>query len=62
MFKKLLLASAALALAAGAASAKELNAIGVSVGSLGNLYFVTLAQGAEAKAADSDSIRPGIPI
>ena len=33
MFKKLLLASAALALATSAASAKELNAIGVSVGS-----------------------------
>ena len=45
MFKKLLLASAALALAAGAASAKELNAIGVSVGSLGNLYWLFSGSG-----------------
>ena len=59
MFKKLLLASAALALATGAASAKELNAIGVSVGSLGNLYFVTLAQGAEAKAKE---VNPNVTV
>jgi ribose transport system substrate-binding protein len=59
MLRKLLLASAALALATGAASAKELSSIGVSVGSLGNLYFVTLAQGAEAKAKE---INPNVKV
>ncbi len=38
------------ALAAGDASAKELKAIGISLGSLGNPYFVALAKGAEAEA------------
>jgi ribose transport system substrate-binding protein len=52
MFKQLLLASAALVLATGAAAAKDLKAIGLSVGSLGNVYFVTLAKGVEAKAKE----------
>jgi len=45
MFRTLLLAGAALALATGAASARELKAVGVTVGSLGNPYFVTVGKG-----------------
>jgi ribose transport system substrate-binding protein len=52
MLKTLLLAGAAVALAAGAATAKDLNAIGVTLGSLGNPFFVALSQGAEAKAKE----------
>jgi ribose transport system substrate-binding protein len=52
MLKKLLLAGAALVLATGAASAKELSSVGLSVGSLGNLYFVTMAKGVEAKVKE----------
>ncbi|MDJ1159161.1 ABC transporter substrate-binding protein [Chelatococcus sp. SYSU_G07232] len=43
-------AAVALALGAGAASAKELKSIGISLGSLGNPFFVALAKGAEAEA------------
>ena len=39
MLKKMLLAGAALALA-GAASAQELNSIGITLGSLGNPFFI----------------------
>ena len=59
MFKQLLLAGAALVLATGAASAKDLNAVGFSVGSLGNLFFVTMAQGVEAKAKE---INPNVTV
>lgn len=52
MFKQMLLAGAAIVLTAGAASAKDLNGIGFSVGSLGNVFFVTMAQGVEAKAKE----------
>ncbi|MGO4571834.1 ABC transporter substrate-binding protein [Microvirga sp. 2TAF3] len=52
MLKKLLFAGAALAIATGAASAKELKAVGVTLGSLGNPFFVALAKGAEAKAKE----------
>ncbi len=45
MFKMLLLAGAAIAMT-GAASAKDLNSVGVTVGSLGNPYFVTVGKGA----------------
>ena len=38
------------ALAAGSASAKELKSIGISLGSLGNPYFIALSKGAEAEA------------
>lgn len=38
--------------AAGAAQAKELKSIGITVGSLGNPFFVTIAKGAEAKAKE----------
>src|SRR3712207_11817 len=59
MLKKLLLAGAALMLAAGAASAKDLNAIGITLGNLGNPFFVTLAKGAEAKAKE---INPNVKV
>ncbi|MFN3987432.1 MAG: ABC transporter substrate-binding protein [Rhodocyclaceae bacterium] len=49
---KLLAAGVALALCCGAAQAREIKSIGVTVGSLGNPYFVTIAQGAEAKAKE----------
>lgn len=42
----------ALTLAAGAAQARELKSVGITVGSLGNPFFVTIAKGAEAKARE----------
>ena len=45
MLKAFLLAGVALTLAAGTASAKDLKAIGVTVGSLGNPFFVTIGKG-----------------
>ena len=59
MLKKLLLAGAAIMLASGAASAKDLNAIGITLGSLGNPFFVALAAGAEAKAKE---INPNVKV
>ncbi len=50
MLKKILLASAALALASGATQAKDLKTIGISLGSLGNPFFIALAKGAEFEA------------
>ncbi len=50
MLKKILLAGAAVALLASPAAAKDLNKIGITVGSLGNPFFVNIAKGAEAKA------------
>ena len=50
MLKKVLLAGAALALLNGAASAKDLKSIGISLGSLGNPFFIALSKGAEAEA------------
>ncbi|KMQ80601.1 Ribose ABC transport system, periplasmic ribose-binding protein RbsB [Candidatus Burkholderia pumila] len=54
MHKNTLIASVALALCCIASSSyaadKPLKAIGITVGSLGNPYFVTIAKGAEAKA------------
>ncbi|MEK0085467.1 ABC transporter substrate-binding protein [Benzoatithermus flavus] len=52
MWKNLLLAGAALALAMGTASAKELKSIGVTLGSLGNPFFVAMTKGVEAKAKE----------
>lgn len=46
MLKHILLAGAALALLSGAAAAKELKSVGVSLGSLGNPFFVALGKGA----------------
>jgi ribose transport system substrate-binding protein len=59
MQKILLAAASALALCAGTAQAKDLNSIGISVGSLGNPFFVTIANGAEAKAKQ---INPKVKI
>lgn len=50
MLKKVLLAGAALALSVNVASAKELKSIGISLGSLGNPYFIALAKGATFEA------------
>ena len=45
MLRTLLLAGAAMALLSGAASAKELKAVGVTVGSLGNPFFGAVGKG-----------------
>jgi ribose transport system substrate-binding protein len=50
MKKVFMTAVALVALSAGAASAKELKSIGISLGSLGNPFFVALSKGAEAEA------------
>jgi ribose transport system substrate-binding protein len=50
MLKRLLLASAAIVLTAQVGSAAELKKIGITLGSLGNPFFVALANGAKAKA------------
>jgi ribose transport system substrate-binding protein len=50
MFKKILLTGAALLMSANVASAKELKSIGISLGSMGNPFFVALAKGAEFEA------------
>ncbi|GGF05227.1 sugar ABC transporter substrate-binding protein [Aliidongia dinghuensis] len=57
--KHLLLAGAAMALALGSAEAKDLKSVGITLGSLGNPYFVTLAKGAEAKAKE---INPSVKV
>ena len=57
--KHLLLAGAAMALALGSAEAKDLKSVGITLGSLGNPYFVTLAKGAEAKAKE---INPAVRV
>ena len=57
--KHLLLAGAAIALALGSAEAKDLKSVGITLGSLGNPYFVTLAKGAEVKAKE---INPAVRV
>jgi ribose transport system substrate-binding protein len=59
MLKKLLLAGAALALSANIAAAKELKSIGISLGSMGNPFFVALAKGATVEAK---SVNPNVKI
>jgi ribose transport system substrate-binding protein len=59
MLKKLLLAGAALALSANLAAAKELKAIGISLGSMGNPFFVALSKGAEYEAK---KVNPNVKI
>lgn len=59
MFKQLLLAGAALVVATGTASAKELNSIGITLGTLGNPFFVAMTQGAEAEAK---KINPSVKV
>jgi ribose transport system substrate-binding protein len=55
MLKSILLAGAALAVCASAASARDLKGIGISVGSMGNPFFVALAKGAEFEARKTNS-------
>lgn len=50
--KKLLLAGLVLAMSSVSAQAKDLNKIGISLGSLGNPFFVTMVNGATAKAKE----------
>jgi ribose transport system substrate-binding protein len=57
--KKAIAAGLALALAAGAAQARELKSVGITVGSLGNPFFVTIAKGAEAKAKE---LNPNVKV
>ncbi len=58
--KKILLAAAAvMAITAGGAQAKELKSIGISLGSLGNPFFVALSKGAEAEAK---TINPNVKV
>ena len=59
MVKQLLLAGAALVVVTGSAAAKDLNSIGITLGSLGNPFFVALSQGAEAKAKE---INPNVTV
>jgi ribose transport system substrate-binding protein len=54
MLRKILLASAALSIAANVASARELKSIGISLGSMGNPFFVALAKGAEFEAKQTN--------
>jgi ribose transport system substrate-binding protein len=54
MIKRLLCAGAVLALTASAGSAAELKKIGITLGSLGNPFFVALANGAKAKAQETN--------
>lgn len=59
MFKKSLLAGAAMLAAVSGASAKELNSIGITLGSLGNPFFVSLAKGATDEAK---KINPNVKV
>ena len=58
MFRTFLLAGSVMLLA-GAAGAKELKSVGITVGSLGNPYFVALSKGAEAEAK---AINPAVKV
>jgi ribose transport system substrate-binding protein len=55
----MVLAGAVLVFATGSALARDLKSVAISVGSLGNVYFVTLAQGAEAAAKQ---INPNVKV
>lgn len=57
--KTLLLAAVAALAMTGAAAAKDLNKIGISLGSMGNPFFVALADGATAKAKE---INPNVEV
>ena len=54
MFKGLLCAGMALAISTNVAGAAELKKIGITLGSLGNPFFVALANGAKAKAQETN--------
>ncbi|ODN72574.1 ABC transporter substrate-binding protein [Methylobrevis pamukkalensis] len=57
--RTLLLATAATLALTGAAGAKDLTRIGISLGSMGNPFFVALAQGATDKAKE---INPNVEV
>jgi ribose transport system substrate-binding protein len=59
MLKKLLLAGVALTCAIGTASAKELKSVGVTLGSLGNPFFVSMTSGVEVKLKE---IAPDVQV
>lgn len=59
MLRTLVVAGTALIVAAGTAPAKDLNSVGVTLGSLGNPFFVALSKGAEAKAKE---INPNVKV
>lgn len=59
MLKKILLTGAALALSIHVAAAKELKSIGISLGSMGNPFFVALSKGAEYEAK---KVNPNVKI
>jgi len=59
MFKKILIAGAVAALASVPVGAKELKSIGISLGSLGNPFFVALSKGAEFEAK---KINPNVKV
>lgn len=59
MRNMLLAATASVALAAAPASAKDLKSIGISLGSLGNPFFIALSKGAEAEAK---KINPNVKV
>lgn len=57
--RSILLAAAAAVALTGAASAKDLNKIGISLGSMGNPFFVALATGATDKAKE---VNPNVEV
>lgn len=57
--RSILLAAAAAVAFTGAASAKDLNKIGISLGSMGNPFFVALATGATDKAKE---VNPNVEV
>jgi len=58
-FKRMFPVIALAALMSQAAEARELKALGISMGSLGNPYFVTLADGATARAKE---LNPNVKV
>ncbi|MDO9597544.1 MAG: ABC transporter substrate-binding protein [Azoarcus sp.] len=56
---KAIVATIALACATGFAQARDIKSIGITVGSLGNPFFVTIAKGAEAKAKE---LNPNVKV
>lgn len=57
--RSILLAAAAAVAFTGAAAAKDLNKIGISLGSMGNPFFVALANGATNKAKE---VNPNVEV
>ena len=59
MLRTMLIAGTCLAMLTSVAPAKELKSVGLTLGSLGNPYFVALTKGAEAKAKE---INPNVKV